>query len=188
MRVSACYEAQRRKSLPVLVPLLASPLHCHSYRQAAADDASCQQSCQRTVLLCAYGGLVEPCRYANSVVLQDVPPALCLQLFEHLLEVTAPPAVAKVNRYNKLKAALRMLHISASCFGALMLTVDKVYTDKTAAHTLFESEYVHLCISICTLRQMLWRPCHDLHPAVLVGTACRSSIAQAARQQTCQVV
>lgn len=84
-------------------------------------------------------------------MLQDVPPALCLQLFEHLLEVTAPAAVAKVNRYNKVKAALRMLHISASRFGALMLTVDKVYTDKTAAHTLFESERVYLCISICTL-------------------------------------
>ena len=82
---------------------------------------------------------------------QDVPPALCLQLFEHLQEVTAPAAVARVNRYNRLKAALRMLHISASRFGALMLTVDKVDTDKTAAHALFESECVHLCISICTL-------------------------------------
>jgi hypothetical protein len=72
--------------------------------------------------------------------LQNIPPALSLRLFEHVLEVTKPASVAKVNRYNNLKAALRMLHINASRFGALMLNVDKVYTDKTAAHTLFESE------------------------------------------------
>lgn len=88
-------------------------------------------------------------RGGSSSWLQDISPALCLQLFEHLLEVTEPAAVAKVNRYNRLKAALRMLHINASRFGALMHNVDKVYTDKTAAHTLFESEHVHVILPTC---------------------------------------
>ena len=38
LRARLCCGAQSRKSLPERVPLLASPLHCHSYRQAAAVD------------------------------------------------------------------------------------------------------------------------------------------------------
>lgn len=46
---------------------------------------------------------------------------ICQRLYEHLLEVTTPAAVSKMNRYNKLKAALRMLTLNAPRFGSNMV-------------------------------------------------------------------
>jgi len=69
--------------------------------------------------------------------LQNPEPALCHKLFEHLLEVTAPAAVAPMKRYGKLKAALHMLSLNASRFGADI-------SDNAA--TLYDSERSTLAI------------------------------------------
>lgn len=69
--------------------------------------------------------------------LQSPEPALCRKLFEHLLEVTAPKAVAAMKRYGKLKAALHMLSLNAARFGGDI-------SDNAAA--LYDSESISLLV------------------------------------------
>ena len=68
--------------------------------------------------------------------LQDAQPAVCRQLFGHLLDITAPAAVTKMNRYSKLKAGLRMLSLNAPRFSTdIFENATKLFESKSGLTT-----------------------------------------------------
>lgn len=91
-----------------------------------------------------------------------------MRLYEHLLEVTEVSAVSKMNRYNKLKAALRMLTLNAARFRPHMLKDD-------GATKLFNSE---CSCERCVLWSALVVPAFSL-PATMLRCACTWSSAHA---------